>query len=246
MNYKFSKKNFIILISIIIFLCCSIIFTYLFIKSNINESEEFNFTDNIAFYINKNESVLIGEYLLYAASITQSTQDDYGNGVWEEVITLEDGSSVTFEDYMKRQIVEQIKMTKLLCIKADSYGISLTEEEKKSISSDAQEYLNFISKYNIGDAGIDLSTVLKVYEENTISDKVYNHILKTYKKPQNIEEDTYNKEKLEYFNEEYEHICKELSENWDYSTYVNHAVLSTLSLASNTNENNTNEDNKED
>lgn len=233
MSRKFKKRYYTISFFILFFACFSMFGVYMLIKSKDTDHLDLKFTDRIAFYINKDESVSIGEYLLYAASITQSTQKDYGKDVWNENVTLDDGSRVTFEDYMKRQIIEQIRMTKSLCLKANSYGISLTKEEEKTISSDAQRYLNSISKYNVGDVGIDLSTVLKVYQENAVSEKVYTHILKSYKRTENVDEESYGKMKLEYFQDQYENISKEFSKNWDYSTYVNHALLSTLSLEGN-------------
>ncbi len=212
------KKNYryMVFITVILICVCSIFF----ITRNRNKSDhELAFTEDIAFFINQEESVSMGEFLLYAASITQSMEQTYGIDVWKETVTLNNGSKISYEELTKRQIVEQIRMTRLLCEKADEYGITLSEKEQKSISTDAKTYLESINKYNVGEKGIDLSTVLKVYKDNALAEKVHNHIISMV-----------TDDKEGHFVKEYLMICKELSPKWAYETHANQIVLSELEL----------------
>ncbi len=210
--------------------------TYNYLNNNI----ELTFTDNIAFYINEDVEVSTAEYLLYAASIIQSTEKEYSSEVWKTEVTLDDGNKITYEEYMRQQIVEQMRMTYLLFLKAKDYDVELTQEEKEKVSADAQAYLESISDYNVGDVGVDLSTVLSIYTENALADQVYTTILNSVKRDENMSDDEYYQAKLDHFNKEYEIICKELSPKWTYKEYANDSILSSITLA---NEDSDNQDN---
>lgn len=221
------NKKFIIFGCTLLFF---ILIAVIIIKSDMKQEVNLTFSDDIAFYINEDIYIPTGEYLIYAASIKQSIESDYGHDIWRENVTLDNGTSINFVEYTKQQIVEQIRMTHLLFLKADEYNITLSEEESKLISLDAEEYYNKISKLNVANIGIDLFTVLKIYEENAIAEKVYNKIINSVPNSNYLDEEEYKHQQLHYLSKIYKDICKELSPKWDYDKYVNDDLLSTISF----------------
>ena len=193
--------------------------------------EAMEFPSNIVMYINKEDPVTIGEYLIYAASISQEATEVYGDDVWSQVVEVNNGDYVTFEEYTKQEICEQIKLTHLLAAAAVNYNIELSEDELKALSTDAQEYHNSLSEVDSGTVGIDLALILKVYKENLLAEKVYNEIISDVEKTNEMFDDDYEEACIRYFEKKYEKISNKEAKNWSYETHVNVREISNLELA---------------
>lgn len=179
------------------------------------------FNKDTAMYVTESDIVSIGEYLIYAASISQEAMEMYGENVWEEEVTIGDKNSLFFEEYTKRQVCEQIKMTHMLNAVADKYKVSLTEEELQAILSDAKNYNESLKEIDTSEIGIDLALILKVYKENALAEKVYHSILAKVEKTDEMLEGEYEEACYSYFENEYNKICEDISANWSYEKYVN-------------------------
>lgn len=212
-----------------IFCLVSIILSIYVIKNRKVEAMEF--PSNIVMYINKEDPVTIGEYLIYAASISQEATEVYGDDVWSQVVEVNNGDYVTFEEYTKQEICEQIKLTHLLAAAAVNYNIELSEDELKALSTDAQEYHNSLSEVDSGTVGIDLALILKVYKENLLAEKVYNEIISDVEKTNEMFDDDYEEACIRYFEKKYEKISNKEAKNWSYETHVNVREISNLELA---------------
>ena len=100
---------------------------------------------------------------------------------------------------MKQEIVNQIRTTHILNMKAEEYKQSLTVDELRRISSDAQSYYETLSQYDIGKAGIDLSLILSIYKENALAEKVYDAISSEAERADDMTDDEYKAAKIHYF-----------------------------------------------
>lgn len=195
------------------------------------KAEAMEFPDSIVMYINKEDPVTIGEYLIYAASISQEATEAYGDDVWSQVVEVNNGDYVTFEEYTRQEICEQIKFTHLLAAAAVTYNIELSEDELKALSTDAQEYHNYLSDVDAGTVGIDLPLILKVYKENLLAEKVYNEIISGVNKTNEMFDDEYEEACIRYFEKEYKKISNKEAKNWSYETHVNIREIDKLELA---------------
>lgn len=196
-------------------------------KFEFDEKEIFCLGDNDS---GKGESISIGEYMIYAASIVQTSTKDYGSEVWTKTMQDDEGKDISFEEYMKQEIINQIRTTHILNSKAAEYEQSLSEDELRRISEDAQSYYDNISQYDIGKVGIDLSLILDIYKQNALAEKVYNAITDGVDLTDGMTEDEYDSARIHYFERVYENMKKESCKAWSYEVYVNKRSLSDLSF----------------
>jgi hypothetical protein len=232
-----SKKGFKIIIYLGLLIGIAIGIVVLIPCGVNNESTQFIFEKNEAFCLGDNdggkgEGITIGEYMIYAASIGQTSTKDYGSDVWTTTVQDDEGNDISFETYMEQEIINQIRTTHMLNIKAEEYELSLSEEELREISEDAQSYYDTLSSYDIGKVGIDLSLILNIYKENALAQRVYSAITSEAILEEDMTEEEYNVAKLHYFDRIYEKIKDKSCEDWSYDIYVNKKALDELSLAS--------------
>lgn len=190
-----------------------------------------DFPDNVAMFITKDEPITISEYLIYAASVSQEVTNLYGMEIWNQTIEVNKGDYVTYEEYTRQQICEQIKLTHILSTNADTYNVSLSEEELRLISSDADEYHRSLAEVDSGSLGIDLSLILRIYKENFIAEKVYSKIISDAQRTDEMFQDEYEEACIKHFEKIYKKLCKEQAKDWMYSTHVNVSKLDKIELA---------------
>lgn len=207
-----------------------IIFISIF-KYKSKEEVMLSFNSDLAMYIAENETVSISEYLIYAASVTREATETYGEDVWKESVSIGDDKYLTFEEYTRRQICEQIKMTHMLNSVADKYGVFLSEEELIAISSDAEKYSNLLKDIDTAEIGIDLALILKVYKENAVAEKVYHSILDQVEKADGMSDDEYEEACYTFFDKEYDKISKIVSPKWSYESFVNIEEIGAITFA---------------
>lgn len=197
---------------------------------------DFTFADNEVFCLGNNEggkgtAITDGEYLIYAASIVQSSMSDNDSDIWKLIVKDDEGNNITYEEHLKREIVNQIRATYILNMKAEDYHQALSDDELISISSDAQTYYDSLSQFDIGSVGIDLSLIVKIYKENALAEKVYNAIVSDVIINEGMTEEEQIDAKLKHFNSVYEKMKKESCKTWNYKDYINYKVLNELSFA---------------
>lgn len=225
---RMSKCRKIMMIILLFLLLGSILFFY---NNKSNRILAIDFPDNIAMFISKDEPITVSEYLIYAASVSQEVTNIYGKDIWNQTIEVNKGDYVTYEEYTRQQICEQIKLTHILSTYADSYNVSLSEEELLLLSSDAEEYHKSLAEANAGSLGVDLPLILGIYKENLVAEKVYKKIISDVKKTDDMFNDEYEEACIKYFEKIYKKLCKERAKDWIYSTHVNVSKLSKIELA---------------
>lgn len=183
-----------------------------------------------------NQKVIMDEFLLYAADVYQgyNLQKDAN---WDSVVSDAENNSITFEEQVKGTICEQIRMTKILCLKAKEEGMSLSEDEKKILLENAKTYYTNLTAANVVDKALTVELIAKFYEENALAQKVYNKIGDSYDTDQaSIQEanDTGEKDlsgKEQFFIETYHNLAAQYDKNYNYKTSINWDLLKQISFS---------------
>lgn len=142
-------------------------------KSNLaNEA-----TDKVEVFTVGKEAVYLNEVWVYAKTIQQEYEKNYGSGIWTVELQNEQGEGRTVESITKEDIIEEILQVKVLNYKADSFGVALTQEERAMIQEQAENFMAGLTDADIAETGVTLELAVQVYEENAIASKVYDRIM---------------------------------------------------------------------
>lgn len=121
--------------------------------------------------------VYLDEAMIYAKVIEESYEAAYGEDIWNITYEATDGSKVKFEELIKEETIEQMKMVKVMITTAKEEEISLTEEEQEEMGQQAKVFYEGLTDQQIKDMGISLEVVVRVYEENRLADKAYEKLV---------------------------------------------------------------------
>lgn len=229
---KWSKYK-IVSLAIIILLLTAGVCVYSKLNSRNDSAVSAAFNNDEVMRIN-GQSVGMNEFLLYAADVYQG-YNLQKEADWDKKITESGNKTVTFEEQVKGTICEQIRMTKVLCMKAQDTGLSLSDGEKKILLENAQTYYKDLTSANVIDKALTVELIVKFYEENALAQKVYNSIIEGYDDNHNTSvKDTKEKgltEKESYFIEAYHNLADKYDKNYDYNTSINWDLLEQLSFS---------------
>lgn len=117
-------------------------------------------------------SCTMSEYMLYLTNTQNRYEDVFGEEIWE--VTFEETS---FEDNMKDIVLAKIAQMKSVYLLAKEKGLTLTEQEEKTLALAAQKYFASLSKAEIQAMNVTEDTVLQLYSEYALADKVYQQII---------------------------------------------------------------------
>lgn len=221
----------------IIFLVVAVGIRVLNFNNEINtEMDISDFEDEEVMTVN-NQKIVMNEFLLYAADVYQG-YNLQNEADWEAEVTDINHNVVTFEDQVKGTICEQIRMTKVLCMKAQAEGIILSEDERKILLDNANTYYADLTKANAINESLTIELIAKFYEENALAQKVYNSILNGYELNQTEStvksDESANSELTDkelYFIEIYHDLADGYDKNYDYETSINWKLLKLLSFS---------------
>lgn len=123
------------------------------------------------------DKIYLDEVWIYAKTVMEGYEQKYGNQVW--AIETEDsrGNVRTMEDITREDIIEDIRCTRILAGKAESYSVSLSDTEKQEAQGQAAVFYNNLTDAQIEQMGINRETVERVFEDNMLADKVYDQIM---------------------------------------------------------------------
>ena len=93
--------------------------------------------------------------------------------MWEH-----DFGGITFEQYVKDTIVDQLASMKAITLLADDYEVSLSDEEQNKVSQAAEEYFDALSGEQTEYMDLKLEDVEDLYRDHVLSGKVYEEITK--------------------------------------------------------------------
>lgn len=147
----------------------------------------------------------------------------YGEEPWET--ELEDG--VTVAEYAKQTMFEEMERVTILCDHAADYeDMALTDDERQSCASQAEDYMADLGVDVAGQFSVTKDAMMTIYEKDALSMKVYNRILEDLTESlreddvyKNMEENEFETVLMDKFNEKYEawkNDCKiETTETWE-------------------------------
>lgn len=121
--------------------------------------------------------VTLGEVYIYAQTVGERYERQYGEDVWSLNLDSGDGQKEPMVDVIKREIVDEIVRIKTLVAHAGEYKVELSENEKNQITEDATAFYEGLTDQDISDMELSYEKIYKVMEENTIADKVKEKIL---------------------------------------------------------------------
>lgn len=124
-----------------------------------------------AFTIEKdNETVaeVSAEYAwLDALSFKDAYESFFGSSFWEE----EDEDGVTYAELFKDELLDDLKMRKVVVLEAEAAGITLSDEEKEICQANAEEYIDSITDETKELTGITLDTLAEYEMDYAIYEK---------------------------------------------------------------------------
>lgn len=123
------------------------------------------------------QNIYLDEVYIYARTTMESYEKEYGEDIWGNVIVTDDGIEMDVEEMARKEIIDDIVKTKVLVAQADTYGISLTNEEIEAQEAKADEFYNTLTDEQIASVDMELETVKTVMKENLIADKVYDYVM---------------------------------------------------------------------
>ncbi len=123
------------------------------------------------------QEVTIGEVFLYANTVKDKYESDYGENIWSEDVSINRDDSVSLEDVTRKDIIEDIVHVKLLVNKANEYKVALTDEETAKVAAETDDFYEKLTDDQISEMKLSYDLVKKVMNENAIARKVYNTII---------------------------------------------------------------------
>ena len=112
------------------------------------------------------------EFMVYLTNTQNQYENVYGPEVWN--VSLD---GVTLEENVKEMVLAKIAQIKTMYLLAGSKGVELTETEKGQVEQAAQEYFQSLNDREVELLGVDLETIIQLYKEYALADKVYQYII---------------------------------------------------------------------
>lgn len=113
------------------------------------------------------------EAMIYVMNYQKDYEGVYGVEMWEH-----DFGGITFEQYVKDTIVDQLASMKAITLLAGEYEVALSGDEEKKVSQAAEAYYGALTKDQIKYMDLKLEDVEDLYRDHALSGKVYEEITK--------------------------------------------------------------------
>ena len=112
------------------------------------------------------------EIMVYLTNTQNQYEDVYGKQVWN--VSLE---GVTLEENVKEMVLAKIAQIKTMYLLAQSKSVALDASEQTKVEQAAEEYFQSLSDVEVELLGVNKETILRLYSEYTLADKVYQYII---------------------------------------------------------------------
>ena len=111
------------------------------------------------------------EIMVYLANSENQYSEVFGSRIWS--VPVGDG---TLEDSYKDNILARIAQIKTMNLLAAEYEVVLDEEEDAKVKAAAREYFDSLSQAEKDYLDIDMDTIVRLYSEFAIANKLYETI----------------------------------------------------------------------
>ena len=112
------------------------------------------------------------EIMVYMTNTQNQYEDVYGKQVWN--VSLD---GFTLIENVKEMVLAKIAQIKTMYLLAGSKGVSLDGSEQTRVEQAAEEYFRSLSDAEKELLGVNKETILKLYSEYALADKVYQYII---------------------------------------------------------------------
>lgn len=117
-------------------------------------------------------SCTTAELMVYLTNTQNQYENVYGSEVWS---VSRDG--VTLEENVKETALAKIAQIKTMYLLAEEKKVTLNEAEEKAVTRAAEEYFSSLNERERELMGVTEETLLQLYTEYALADKVYAHII---------------------------------------------------------------------
>lgn len=138
-------------------------------ESTANKEETGKAAAEGALMVVGNESISYEEAFAYIYMLKQQYEPGMSEDIWS--FQVEDG--VTFEDYAKEKIVNELTQLKIICQEAEKLEIALDEDEVQEAKNMASRFMETVSTEDATEYGLTEELMASVYEDHILAQKVY-------------------------------------------------------------------------
>lgn len=113
------------------------------------------------------------EIMVYLTNIQNHYETVFGSRIWETNI-----GGISLEENVKDTALAKMAQIKAMTLLAQKHNVTLTKEEQTKVEDAAAEYYNSLNEKEIGLMGITENTVVSLYSEFALSNKLYHYLIK--------------------------------------------------------------------
>lgn len=118
-------------------------------------------------------SCTLPEIMVYLTTTQNQYENVYGEKIWEA-----DLEGITLEENVKETVLAKIAQVKTMNLLAKQHQVTLSEEELTNVNNAAVDYYNGLNETEIEKMGINEETIVNLYSEYALAEKVYEYIIK--------------------------------------------------------------------
>lgn len=119
------------------------------------------------------KSCFLPEMMLYLTTVQNRYEEVYGPEIWNH--TLE---GVPVSEKLKDMVLAKVAQIKVMNLMAESYGLSLTEEEKDVVFERANRFYDTLNSKEKELLGVKAEDIRNYYGEYALADKVYDYVIR--------------------------------------------------------------------
>lgn len=114
------------------------------------------------------------EFMVYLVNEQDTYENGFGSGIWDVSVGNE-----TMEERVKENCLSTLAQVKAMNLLAAENGIILTDAERALAEEAGKAYYNSLSEAEIkAMKNVSKETIIKLYEEYALADKLYKYIIK--------------------------------------------------------------------
>jgi hypothetical protein len=191
--------------------------------------EEYTFEGNEVAKIG-DLKITMEEFMLYSVDTVNSYESTYGEDIWSETTLDDNGETDTYENIVKQEIFEEIRMVKAFIREAEQLGITSSDDEKEVIEENADAYYEDLAKAGVTEnEEMTRELVRQFYQENYLAQKVYTYYQEQYPVDEDDTDSTYSDEFVDKCSE----IIQEYYPDFNYEYNINWELLNELNFSGN-------------
>ena len=115
------------------------------------------------------ENVTYEEAFAYIYMLKQQ----YETGMGEEIWDFQVGEGVSFQEYAKKQIIEEVTQLKIIAQEGEKLGIVLDEDEWIEAKNMASDFMKMVSEEDAKKYYLTEELMTNIYAEHILAEKVY-------------------------------------------------------------------------